>query len=170
MLGIDLAIHAVSRLILEIPQIQFHILGESSNLEELENLSRKLGVEERVHFSKKSFPVEKLPDLLKTMDLGIIPNRRNIATELMLPVKLLEYIAIGIPVVSARHKAIKHYFSEDMVTYFEPEDVESMRGAILNIYRNKSQREQQVFNAKRFIDQYGWEKHRCNLINLYQSL
>jgi glycosyltransferase involved in cell wall biosynthesis len=170
MLGIDLAIHAVSRLILEIPQIQFHILGEGSNLEELENLSRKFGVEERVHFSKKSFPVEKLPDLLKTMDLGIIPNRRNIATELMLPVKLLEYVAIGIPVVSARHKAIKHYFSEDMVAYFEPEDVESMRGAILNIYRNKSQREQQVFNAKRFIDQYGWEKHRWNLINLYQSL
>jgi glycosyltransferase involved in cell wall biosynthesis len=170
MLGIDLAIEAVSRLIHEIPQIQLHILGEGRNLEEFETLSRKLSVEGRIHFSKKSFPVEKLPELLEKMDLGIIPNRRNIATELMLPVKLLEYAAIGIPVVSARHKAIQHYFSEDMVTYFEPEDVESMASAILKIYRNKSKREQQVLNAKRFIDQYGWDKHQMELIHLYEEL
>jgi glycosyltransferase involved in cell wall biosynthesis len=170
MLGIDLAIEAVSRLVHQIPGIQLHILGEGRNLEEFVNLSRKLSVEDRIHFSKKSFPVEKLPELLDKMDLGIIPNRRNIATELMLPVKLLEYAAIGIPVVSARHKAIIHYFSEDMITYFEPENVESMANAILRIYRNNRQREQQVSNAKRYIDQYGWEKHKYNLINLYQSL
>lgn len=169
-LGIDLAIEAVSRLIHKIPQIQLHVLGDGRNLEEFEDLSRKLGVEERVHFSKKSFPVEKLPELLEKMDLGIIPNRRNIATELMLPVKLLEYAAIGIPVVSARHKTIQHYFSEDMVTYFEPENVESMANAIQRIYRNKSRREQQVLNAKRFIDQYGWGKHQMKLIRLYEEL
>jgi glycosyltransferase involved in cell wall biosynthesis len=170
MLGIDLAIEAISRLIHEIPQIQLHIIGEGRNLEEFENLSRKLGVEEWVRFSKKSFPVEKLPGLLQKMDLGIIPNRRNIATELMLPVKLLEYIAIGIPVVSARHKTIQYYFSEDMVTYFEPENVESMADAILRIYQNKRQREQQALNAKTFIDQYGWEKHKKELIRLYEEL
>lgn len=169
-LGIDLAIEAISRLIHDIPQIQLHILGEGKNLQEFDNLSRNLGVEDRVHFSKKSFPVEKLPELLEKMDLGIIPNRRNMATELMLPVKLLEYIAMGIPVVSARHKAIKHYFSEDMVTYFEPEDVGSMASAILKMYRNKKQREQQVSNAKRFIDQYGWEKHQTELFKLYKNL
>ncbi len=169
-LGIDLAIEAVSRLVREIPEIKLHILGEGRNLEEFENLSRKLGVEGRVHFSKKSFPVEKLPELLEKMDLGIIPNRRNIATELMLPVKLLEYVAVGIPVVSAKHKAINHYFSEDMVTYFEPENVDSMASAILRIYRNKNQREQQVFNAKRFIDQYGWERHQMELFKLYKNL
>lgn len=170
MLGIDLAIEAVSRLIHEIPQIQLHILGEGRNLEEFENLSRKISVEERIHFSKRSFPVEKLPKLLEYMDLGIIPNRKNNATELMLPVKMLEYVAMGIPVVSARLKTIEHYFSEDMVTYFEPENVDSMAEAILELYRNENKRQAQTINARKFIEKYGWEKHQTELINLYQSL
>ena len=91
-------------------------------------------------------------------------------TELMLPVKLLEYVAIGIPVVSARLKTIEHYFSDDMICYFEPESVESMANAILELYRNKNKRHEQVINARKFIEIYGWEKHQKNLIRLYEEL
>ena len=169
-LGIDLAIEAVSRLVRDIPGIRLHIVGRGRNLEEFEKLAEKLSVKDRIHFSNKSYPVESLPDLLQNMDLGIIPNKRNIATELMLPVKMLEYVAIGIPVVSARLKTIEHYFSDKMVTYFEPENVESMANAILELYRNENKRQNQVINARKFIEKYGWEKHQMELINLYQDL
>jgi glycosyltransferase involved in cell wall biosynthesis len=99
--------------------------------------------------------VESLPNLLQDMDLGIIPNKRNMATELMLPVKMLEYAAIGIPVISARLKTIEHYFSENMVTYFEPENVESLANAILELYRDENKRQVQVINARKFIERYG---------------
>ncbi|MBM4306340.1 MAG: glycosyltransferase family 4 protein [Deltaproteobacteria bacterium] len=170
MLGIDLAIEAVSRMIREIPQIHLHILGEGRNLEEFESLSRALGVEARVHFSKNPLPVEQLPELLRKMDLGVIPNRRNMATELMLPVKLLEYVAMGIPVISSRLKTIEHYFSDNMVTYFEAGNVKSMANAILELYRNERKRQVQVVNAKKFIGKYGWEKHQLELIRLYEDL
>jgi len=104
------------------------------------------------------------------MDLGIIPNKRNMATELMLPVKMLEYVAIGIPVVSARLKTIEHYFSNNMVTFFEPENVESMANAILSMYRDKNRRREQALEARKFIERYGWEKHKKDLIQLYQEL
>ena len=169
-LGIDLAIDAVSKLVRDIPGIHLHIMGKGRNLEECEKLAEKLNVKDRVHFSKKSYPVENLPDLLQNMDLGIIPNKRNMATELMLPVKLLEYVAIGIPVVSARLRTIEHYFSDNMVTYFEPENVESMANAILELYRNESKRQNQVINARKFIEKYGWEKHQMELIRLYEEL
>jgi glycosyltransferase involved in cell wall biosynthesis len=169
-LGIDLAIETVSRLVRDIPGIHLHILGKGRNLEEFEKLSEKLNVKDRIHFSKKSYPVESLPNLLEKMDLGIIPNKRNIATELMLPVKMMEYVAIGIPVVSARLKAIEHYFSDNMVTYFEPENVESMANAILELYHNENKRQKQVINARKFIKKYGWEKHQMELIKLYQDL
>lgn len=170
MLGIDLAIEAVSRLVRDIPGIHLHILGEGRNFEEFEKQVEKLGVKDRIHFNKRSFPVESLPKLLENMDMGIIPNRKNIATELMLPVKMLEYVAMGIPVVAARLKTIEHYFSEDMVTYFEPENVDSMANAILELYRDKDKREKNVSNAKRFNERYGWETHQHELIKLYQNL
>jgi glycosyltransferase involved in cell wall biosynthesis len=169
-LGIDLAIEAVSRLVRDIPGINLHIMGKGKNLEEFERLAEKLSVKDRIHFSKRSYPVESLPNLLQDMDLGIIPNKINMATELMLPVKMLEYVAIGIPVVSARLKTIEHYFSDNMVTYFEPENVESMANAILELYHNENRRQEQVINARKFIEMYGWEKHQMELIRLYEEL
>lgn len=170
MRGIDLAIEAVSRLINEIPGIQFHILGTGIDLNDFYYLSRKLGIEDRIHFSRKNYPLEDLPALLKDMDLGIIPNRKNVATDLMLPVKLLEYVAIGIPVVAARLRTIEYYFSDDMICYFEPDNVDSIVSAILTIYKDKSKARQQVINAKKFIERFGWEKHQMDLIGLYRSL
>ncbi len=71
-------------------------------------------------------PVESLLDILRDMDVGIVANRENAATELMLPVKLLEYVALNIPVIVPRLKAIEYYFTDEMVSYFEPENVDSL--------------------------------------------
>jgi len=120
-LGVDLVVKAVALLQDKIPGLEFHIWGKSGDeLEAIDNLSRVLNVENRVHIIKEGVPLEKLPDRLKGMDLGVIGNRNGKATELMLPVKMLEYIALGIPVVAPRLRCIEHYFSEKMVTYYEP--------------------------------------------------
>ncbi len=170
-LGVDLAVEAVALLKNKIPGLEFHIWGKSGDeLEAIDNLSRVLNVENRVHIIKEGVPLEKLPGKLKAMDLGVIGNRNGKATELMLPVKMLEYIALEIPVVAPRLRCIEHYFSEDMVTYFEPENVEAMAEAILNLYQDQSMRKKQVRNAKRFFDLYGWETHQMDLINLYREL
>ena len=55
------------------------------------------------------------------MDVGVVGNRRSAAGDLMLPVKLLEYVSLGIPAVVPRLRTIEHYFTDDMVAYYEPE-------------------------------------------------
>ena len=170
-LGIDLAIEAVARLINEIPALEFHIWGKSGDdLDEFVALSEELGIKDRIYFLSKSVSLENLPSKLLGMDLGVVGNRKNIATELMLPVKMLEYISLGIPVVVPRLKGIEYYFSDEMVCYYEPENVDSMASAILKLYKDKSMRKKQAEKAKAFLDQYGWEKHRMGLIGLYESL
>ncbi len=169
-LGIDLAIRAVSKLRDEIPRLEFHILGTGADLTAMDTLSLELGTHERVHFSRKMYPVQELPALLKGMDLGIVPNRANRATDLMLPVKLLEYVALGIPVVTARLKTIQHYFTQEMVTFFEPGDVDSMVHAILSLYRDRDKADQQAMRARDFFETYGWEKHQRDLLRLYQEV
>jgi glycosyltransferase involved in cell wall biosynthesis len=104
------------------------------------------------------------------MDLGIAGNRRNAACDLMLPVKLLEYVALGIPAVTPRLKTIERYFADDMVTYYEPEDVASMADAIERLFRDPQARRRQTERAAAFLQEYGWERQGRDLVTFYRTL
>ncbi len=71
------------------------------------------------------------------MDIGVVGNRRSAAGDLMLPVKLLEYVSLGIPAVVPRLKAIEHYFSDEMVAFYEPDNVDSLADAILRLHARR---------------------------------
>ncbi|MGA8753589.1 glycosyltransferase family 4 protein [Candidatus Deferrimicrobium sp.] len=168
-IGVDLVARAISRLNGNVPGMEFHLVGDGDDLADFKELSRSLGVDGKVHVRGK-VPLEVLPSILKDMDLGIVPNGKNIATELMLPVKMLEYIALGIPVVAPRLRTISHYFTEDMVFFFEPDDVDSMGEAIRAAFRSEGDRLNRATEARRFLDKYGWEHHKKGLTEMYQAL
>lgn len=167
--GVDLAVRAVSKLNGTVPGLEFHVVGDGDDLEEFQELSRNMGLEETVHFLGR-VPLEGLIPIVCGMDLGIIPNGRNIATELMLPVKMLECIALGIPVVAPRLKTIAHYFTEDMLFFFEPDDVDSMAAAVLVAAASEEERLRKAREARRFLEKYGWETHKADFIEMYETL
>ncbi len=172
-LGVDLTIQAVSKLTDKIPGLEYYVLGGFEGVDDdrrgFIELSKSMGIDQRVHFTK-SIPLESLLPVLYEMDLGVVSNRSNIATALMLPVKMLEYIILNIPVVVPRLKTIQYYFTEDMVSYFEPENVDSLADAILGLYNDEHKRIKQAQTAKKFLDKYGWENHQMDLVNLYKKL
>ena len=170
MMGLDMVIAAVSQLRDRIPEIQMHIIGAGPHLDALVAEARRLGVEDRVQFSMKSHPLDMMPAILDKMDIGILAHEVNAATELMLPVKLLEYMAMGLPAVAPRLKTIRHYFDDDMVTYFEPGNIDSLTEALVKIHNDRSGRKKQAERALAFLDRYGWEKHQQVLVNMYHHL
>jgi glycosyltransferase involved in cell wall biosynthesis len=167
--GVDQAVRAISKLDSRVPGLEFHIVGGGDDLEEFKELSRSLGVDNKVYF-RGQVPLEGLIPILADMDLGFVPNGRNIATELMLPVKMLECIALGIPVVAPRLKTITHYFTEDMVFYFDPDDIESMAEAVLEASASEEARLNKARTARRFLEMYGWESSKSDFIEMYRSL
>lgn len=168
-LGIDTAIRIVSQLVETVPGLEFHIVGEGDDLEDFREMAKSMGVEGRVIFHG-TVPLDNLVPILKSMDLGIIPNRRNVATELMLPVKMLECIALGIPVVAPRLKTISHYFTEEMVFFYEPEDADSMAKAIRSASSSEEDRLLRAREARRFLDRYGWDTHKSDFLAMYRNL
>jgi glycosyltransferase involved in cell wall biosynthesis len=104
------------------------------------------------------------------MDLGVVGNRRSVAGDLMLPVKLMEYVALGLPAVAPRLRTITHYFTDEMVTYYEAENIQSMADAIYTLYGEPELRARQVHRARAFLNQYGWERQGVELVNFYQDL
>ena len=153
-LGIDLIVKAMARVVDRVPA-ELWMYGTGDYLPEALALSSQLGLEGRVHFSRSFFPVEQIPEIVTGMDLGIIGNRRNLACDrYMLPVKLLEYVYLGVPVVVPRLAVIARYFDDTMVRFYEPENVEQMADAIVELFHDREERERLARTASTFYQKY----------------
>jgi glycosyltransferase involved in cell wall biosynthesis len=168
-LGLDILIHALAGLVPQIRCIHLHLWGDGELVGEMKGLAATLGIQERVHFYGK-IPLPDLPGKLNAMDLGVVSNRRSEAAELMLPVKMMEYIALGIPVVAPRLACIQYYFSEEMVSYYDPGDSQSMQNAILRMYLDEPGRRRQGEQAREFLKRYGWEGQSQDFLNFYSDI
>ena len=169
-LGVDLLINAVARLRRRIPGVMLHLWGKGDDLSDFQALARDLALERHVLFEPAGYPLRELPARLRPMNVGVIGNRRSDAGALMLPVKLLEYVSLGIPTVAPRLEAIQHYFSEEMVTYYEPEDIDSLTDAILRLHTDTGLRRRQTAMARTFLVRYGWERQGEELVAMYRTL
>jgi glycosyltransferase involved in cell wall biosynthesis len=169
-LGVDLVIEAAAKLAKKISNLEVHLWGNGDDLAEFQQLAEKLHIKDVVRFKPEGVPLHELPTQLACMDLGVIGNRKNMATELMLPVKLMEYISLGIPVVAPRLHTIRYYLSETMLGYFVPEDVDSMVEAIFHLYSDPQRGKTQAESAHAFLEEFGWQKQGPQLTAFYHSL
>ena len=169
-LGVDLIIRALLQVRQQVPNVRLNLWGRGDDLAAFEKLADELQLADAITFRPSGFKLEELAQQLASMDIGVVGNRSTSAGELMLPVKLLEYVAVGIPAVVPRLKAIEYYFSDDMVTYYEPENVQSLASAICRLHENVELRQRQVIEARKFLAAYGWERHGAELVSLYTNL
>jgi glycosyltransferase involved in cell wall biosynthesis len=169
-LGVDLIIRAVARLHKRIPGLQLHLWGNGDDLPKFQQLVKELTLEKVVLFRPEGYPIHELPRHLGFMDLGVVGNRQSVACDLMLPVKLIEYVSMGIPAIVPRLKTIEHYFSDDMVTYYEPADVRGLADAICRLYSEPATSRKQAERAAQFLSEYGWDRQGNELVTFYRNL
>src|SRR5207302_9709221 len=73
--------------------------------------------------------VRNLKEIVETIedcDLGIIPNHRNIFTEINTPTRIFEYLALAKPVIAPKTKGIQDYFADNELIFFELGDADDL--------------------------------------------
>jgi glycosyltransferase involved in cell wall biosynthesis len=168
-LGLDVAIEAIALVRPRIPGLRLMVIGTGDYLESARELVVRKQLEGCVTFIDQ-VPIEELPRLLAEADVGLIPNRASNATHLMLPVKLLDYMALGIPTIASRLRTIEHYFGERAVRFVEPGNVGEMAAAIEELYRDPARRAELAQNARRAAERIGWPAQRAEYYRAIDSL
>lgn len=167
--GVDQLVRAVASLGDRLP-VQLIIHGRGELVPELEALVAELGMTDRVMLSTELLPTAALPELIARADIGVVPNRNDVFTDGILPTKLMEYAALGIPAVVARSTATTAYFDDGMVRYVEPDDVGALAAAIEELARDPDRRLAMARSAQSFTDRYGWSGEAERYVDIVEGM
>jgi glycosyltransferase involved in cell wall biosynthesis len=124
---------------------------------------------EGVHVAPRPTPVEEIPARLEEADLGVVPTLRDDFTEMLLPVKLLEYVHMGLPVVASRLPVIERYFGDD-VLLAEPGDPASFAAAIEGIRSAPDSTLARAHGASERLARIEWRRQREQYLQLVDGL
>lgn len=115
-------------------------------------------------------PVEQIPERLRQAHVGVVPTLRDHFTELLLPVKLLECVHMGLPVVAARLPVIERYFPGDELCWFQPGSATSLRDALLEVRRDPTAAQERARRATARLAEIEWPRQRASYLELIDGL
>ena len=168
--GIDLIIRAVHKVRSTLSEVHLSLIGRGEARNDLEMLTKELGLEDCVEFSQQVVHVSKLPHLIEQAHVGVVPNRNDLFTGELLPTKLMEYVALGTPVIAARTRTISTYFDDSMVMFFRPDDADDLANCILTLHQHREKLESLAHNADKFNQKYNWAKVSAEYVALVDRL
>jgi glycosyltransferase involved in cell wall biosynthesis len=168
--GLDVAVRAVTRLRDDVPGIHLTIRGRGDQVDELRALIRELDAGDVVELCHESVPAEDLPGIIAAADLGVVPYRDDVFTDGIVPTKLMEYAALGVPCVASRTTAIVAYFEGCMTELVTPDDDLELAARIRDLAADPRRRDELSRRSTRFTDRYNWRQVSADYVSLVDRL
>jgi glycosyltransferase involved in cell wall biosynthesis len=167
--GLETALQALLQLQETIPNLRFEVYGDGDAVKFFLNRIKELGLEKMVHYYGYR-PLEMIAELIKKIDVGIIPNPLSPFTNLNFPTRIFEYLSMAKPVIAPKTKGILDYFDEGDLYFFEPGNPRSLAGVVLEIYRNPGKKQEILRRGTRVYQRHRWELQRRGLIEAFRPL
>ena len=168
--GFDLAVDALETARKSVPTATLMVCGErSAFFEGVMDSVRKRGLQENVEYLGVKNR-RQIVEAINGCDLGIIPNHRNIFTEINTPTRIFEYLALGKPVIAPRTEGIRDYFGDGELIFFEVGDANDLARKIEFTFSNPSEVGQIVGRGQQVYLAHKWSRERANLLNSIGAL
>lgn len=167
--GLDLAVKAFARVLLSVPDAEFHIYGDGPTRPALQELAKKLAVEKQMKFSE-CIPLDAIPAVLASSTLGVVPKRADGFGNEAFSTKILEFMAVGIPVIASATDIDRYYFSDSEVLFFESGNVDDLAEKMMMMIRDEELRKQYVSRGLDFASTHNWDSNKKAYLQLVDGL
>jgi glycosyltransferase involved in cell wall biosynthesis len=168
--GLDTALRAIAQVRAEIPHLVFEVYGKGDGFVDcFLKLREELNLSGVVNYHGH-VPQDIIVRRMENIDVGIIPNRKTIFTNINLPTRIFEYLCLGKSVIAPHTRGIQDYFGENSLHFFEPGDVASLTAAILRVYRNPAERQAVLARGMAVYRAHTWEREQRRFVDLVRGL
>jgi glycosyltransferase involved in cell wall biosynthesis len=153
--GVDIAVEAVALLQEKAPGLRFLIIGDGPEREKLKRLIAERGLQDRVSMTGL-IPLEKVAEIMTRIDLGVVPKRKEGFGDIAFSTKIMEFMAMGVPVLASRTRIDEFYFNSGLVEFFESGDAGDMAAKILELIDQPGRVAELRRNSLEFIEANNW--------------
>jgi len=167
--GVDVALRAFATVAERMPKADFHIYGDGPAAAELKSLTESLRLNGRVRFMD-TVPIQRIAEVMASADLGVVPKRSDSFGNEAYSTKIMEFMAVGVPVVVSDTRIDRYYFDDSVVRFFESGDPDALANAILEVLGNETLRRQMVDRASAYANRHSWETRKKDYLRLVDAL
>jgi glycosyltransferase involved in cell wall biosynthesis len=167
--GVESLIEAVGLLEREAPRLRLEVYGAFEDNGLIQRLAEELAPQ-HIRVSDRPTPFREIPEKLAAAHIGVVPTLLDPFTELLLPVKLLEYIHMGLPVVCSRLPVIERYFSDEELCFYQPGSSQGLAEALVEVSCDPAGARQRAVRAARRLQDLTWSVQRERYLGLIDAL
>lgn len=167
--GVDIAVEAVALLHEQAPNLKFLIFGNGPDREKLSSIIQTKHLEDCV-ILKGVVPLEQVVEIMAGTDLGVVPKRNDSFGGEAFSTKIMEFMAMNVPVVASRTRIDQYYFNDQLVQFFEPEDAQDLAAKISALMNDPARRKALAESGSEFIAENSWDVKKQDYLNLVDRL
>ncbi|CAN5523952.1 hypothetical protein BH20VER1_BH20VER1_10980 [soil metagenome] len=168
--GFDLAVDALEQLSPRIPGLRLTVCGEQTPyFDRVMESARARGLDTHIRYLGVR-NLNQIVEAINDCDLGVIPNHRNIFTEINTPTRIFEYLALGKPVVAPKAPGIQDYFGESDLLFFELGDAQDLARSIEFAHAHPEVTRETVRRGQEVYRTHIWSRERERLLAAVSGL
>ncbi|HUA97326.1 MAG TPA: glycosyltransferase family 4 protein [Terracidiphilus sp.] len=168
--GLHVAVDALSLLRGRLPVAELRIYGKSTPyLERVMANVKALGLSEKIHYLGPK-DLEELANEIENCDVGIVPSPSNAFTQINTPTRILEYLALGKPVIAPSTQGVRDYFTGDSLFFFEAGNAQELAEQIEHVAFHSADAVATAERGQELYCAYAWELEKQRLVSLVAQL
>jgi glycosyltransferase involved in cell wall biosynthesis len=157
-MGLDTLLEALRLLRDEGCVVRGAIWGDGDAVASLRRTRDELGLTAQVEIPGERFRPEALLPRLRQVGIGVVPLRRDVFTDIMLPVKVLEYVRLGIPVVVTWTPTVAYYFPESTLSFVRDATPRGVAAALKRVLAAPEEARQGAARAQALPIARAWQE------------
>jgi glycosyltransferase involved in cell wall biosynthesis len=168
--GFDLAVESLEKVRRTIPSVRLNVCGKRTDFfEKVMESVRHRGLDRNVDYLGMC-NLKEIVKAIEDCDLGIIPNHRNIFTEINTPTRIFEYLALAKPVIAPKAKGIQDYFGDNDLIFFELGDADDLARKIEFAFSHPTEVAETVKRGQEIYRSHTWSRERLSLLSSISEL
>ena len=166
--GLDVLLETIPLVIEKIPDAKFVLLGSGTEMDKLKEIVSKNKLDNSVEF-KGWIEREKIPENIADASIGIGPLRLTEVTSRALPIKVLEYMAVSLPLIAQKGTLPNDVLENEKNGFFIENHIQLAEKIILLLNEPKKVQNMGAHSLK-LVQKFSWDQVVDSVINEVKNI